>query len=150
MLLQKNAHGEKMFIPANSIVSTTVEDDTAHVTAQDAVDHVQQLKSKQLYSINEDTVTVSNQQQTDSSTTLMAASSDNDTSTSELVTNSDIASALKEVLNMVIPDINDTQVPGEKTITDMEVLGQKTRDRLNALYRSSLLSSKSSAFKIGE
>lgn len=137
-----------MFISANSIVSTAVVDDTAHVTTQDAVDHVQQLKSKQLDSINEDTdVTVSNKQQTESSAMLTA---DGDSSSSEQLTNSDIATALKEVFNMVIPDFNDTQVPSEKTITDMEILGQKTRDRLNALYHSSFLSNKSGVLKIGE
>lgn len=144
-----------MFIPTSSIptsAAATVNEPVTASMTQTVEDHVQQLKSKQLDSINEDTVSEPTAAISDelNSTSVTAVSNDN--SSGEQSTNSDIAIALKEVLNIVIPDVgfNDTQSPNEKRIINMEVLGQRTREHLNALYRSSLVNnSRNKALRIG-
>lgn len=169
---------EQMFIPSDSIAAvdnTTILDDPPAVddTTASVVDkatglhtmqpeesegsHVQQLhKSKPLASINEDTVndssvTEDDALQTHSGTSLtVATASDNESSKR---TNSDIAVALKEILNMDVPDFTDVRIPSsvrERKYSDLEILGERSREHLNTLYRSTILSSaRNRAFKIG-
>ena len=119
--------------------------------------HVQQLhKSKPLTSINEDTVndisvTDDDALRTHRGTSLTVdTASDNESSKR---TNSDIAVALKEILNMEVPDFTDVRIPSsvrERKYSDLEILGERTREHLNTLYRSTLLNSaRNKAFKIG-
>lgn len=147
MLLQSN--DEQMFMPANSIATTV--DDAADTLQPEG--YVKQFKkSKPLDSINEDTVsdaTFSNEQAINSKqqNTSVTASSDDELSSN---TNSDIAAALKEVLNMQVPNFSDTQMPSGRKLADMEVFGERTREHLNILYRSTILSStRKKALKIG-
>ena len=160
---------EQMFIPANSIATTV---------AVDNEDHVQQLKTKPLHLIDEYSVSnvdngqytvdnevsnvdngqytvnntdnevsnVDNEQQTKSGASLTDASDDNKVNSS----NSDIVSALKEVCSILAPDFTDIQLPNEGKVIDVKVLGERTREHLNALYRSSILNSaRNKAINIG-
>lgn len=146
MSLQSNSCDEpNMFIPAANNMAA-VDDDVMIQTE----DHVQMLKSKQMHSIDENTVsnfTTVSEQETNNPTVMSSSANTNDNFSREQ-TNSDIANALKEVLNMVVPQFDDVQLPREKKITDIALLGQRTREHINTLYRSSLLTN--SAFKIGE
>lgn len=143
MLLDDN---EKMFIPANSMVTpavpAAVHNTTNNVTV---VDQTQSKPSNSNHSIDEDNVcdTTINSEQQRTSTDI----SDEDNFNSK--TNSDIASALKEVLNMDVPGLD--QLPTERKLTDIKVLGERTREHLNLLYHSTLLNSaKHKALKIGK
>lgn len=149
MLLQSN--DEQMFMPTDSIATTV--DDVADTLQPEG--YVKQFKkSKPLDSINEDTVsdaTFSNEQAINSkqqNTSITASSDDELSSTSN--TNSDIAAALKEVLNMQVPNFSDTQMPSGRKLADMEVFGERTHEHLNILYHSTILSStRKKALKIG-
>ena len=162
---------EQLFTPSNSIATmdnaitmdntTTLDAVVDNVTtlhtmqlAEGGGSHVQQLHtSKPLAAIDEDVVNDSITEdvlQTQSSTQLIVAVSDNESSKR---TNSDITVALKEILNMDVPDFTSAQIPStvrERKFSELEILGDRTREHLNNLYRSNLLgSARNKAFKIG-
>ena len=140
MLLQRRSD-EQMFIPANSI---------AHALSHDVV-HEDHVKSKPpLHSIDEDTASDGehgNEQQTSASTSLTAILRDDE---NNKTANADIVDMLKEVCNMVPPDFTDIQLPNERNVIDVKLLGERTREHLNSLYRSSILNSaRNKALHIG-
>ena len=147
MLLQRRSD-EQMFIPANSIAT--------NVTAVDNEPETKPLHFIDEYSVgnavNNDIITdnevssVDNKQQTNSSALLTATSQPDGNNSS----NTDIVSALKEVCNMLAPDFTDIQLPNEGKVIDVKLLGERTREHLNSLYRSSILNSaRNKALNIG-
>ena len=145
--MRNNDDEQSMFIPANSIA-------TEHDGTIQAVDDDHVHKSKQLHSINDDSVSnvaMDDEQETISSTSLPTASDNNNLSSeqSQTTTNSDIVTALKGVFSIVIPgDLNNTD---DKNTINTEILGQRTRERLNNLCYSNLLSdAKNKAANIGK
>ena len=101
----------------------------------------QQLKTKPLHSIDENAVSITDDELLTNSSSVTASSDNNDSSAQA---NSEIISVLKEVCNMPTPDI---QLPHE---SDLQVLGDKTREYLNDLYHSSILrNARNKPFNIG-
>ena len=101
-----------------------------------------QLKTKPLHPIDENSVSATDNRLKTTSSSSLIANLDDDNSITQV--NSDIVSVLKEVCNMPTPDI---QLPNE---SDMKVLGDKTREYLNNLYRSSILrGARNKPFNIG-
>ena len=156
MLLLQRRSDKQMFIPANSIATTL------------SVANEDRVKAKPLHLLDEYSVRgadgelefdnevnngdgeavgdADNGEQTKSGASLTATSDDDKFNSS----NSDMVRALKEVCNMFAPNFTDIQLPNEGNVIDVKVLGERTREHLNALYRSSILNSaRNKALNIG-
>jgi len=71
-----------------------------------------------------------------------------DTATTEshhhISTNTDLATALKEVLSITVPNLSSSKLGDQEqnkfsSEDQLEIIGQKTRDQLNKMHRTSLL-----------
>jgi len=155
-----NRSDDQMFVPTSSIATASLHNnnkanyvnnkplysteegrvgtnpDSLHsseevIDASDDSNCIQQLKTKPLHPIDENSVSATDNRLKTASSSSLTANLDDDNSSTQA--NSEIVSVLKEVCNMPTPDI---QLPNE---SDMKVLGDKTREYLNNLYRSSIL-----------
>lgn len=136
-----------MFIPANSVATSITAVDNEETKPLHFIDE---------YSISNafdndtdrdnDVSSVDNEQRTNSGALLTATSQSDGNKSS----NSDIVSALKEVCSMLAPNFTDIQLPNEGKVIDVKLLGERTREHLNSLYRSSILNSaRNKALNIG-
>ena len=145
MLLQRRSD-EQMFIPANSIAtSVTAVNNEQTKPLHGFTDSVDNAIDNDTSTDNE-VSSVDNEQQTNSGALLTATSQSGGNKSS----NTDIVSALKEVCSMLAPDFTDIQLPNEGKVIDVKLLGERTREHLNSLYRSSILNSaRNKALNIG-
>ena len=147
MLLRKNT--EDLFSVASSRVKNSADKSTTN-------DHNTNIKDdKKIIEDNENVVGLvkelnpnSTGPHTDHTGQIDRNDAVQDTATTEghhhISTNTDLATALKEVLSITVPDFSSSK-PGDQEQTkfssedQLEIIGQKTRDQLNKMYRTSLL-----------
>ena len=146
MLLRKNT--KDLFVVGDSRINNSVDESTMN-------DHLNIKGDKEIKDSDENVVTL--EKETNPDTTALhtdhteqldkndiVQGTETTTESHHISTNADLAIALKEVLSITVPDMPSNKPSSHErdkfsSEDQLEIIGQKTRDQLNKMYRTSLL-----------